>query len=1110
MQPLSTKGARRVGRIPKTAIFIFLAILCSPGITLGQSTYASLTGTVTDSTGAVVPNATVTATNLATNIKSESISNEVGAYMIGLLKEGTYSLKVEGAGFKEAVVNGISLTARDIRRVDVSLSVGAVESQVTVTSGATLIETETARISATQDAKALNLMPLNARWLWAYLDQVPNLLNGDDGYRFAGSTGNQNNWSIDGSTMNDGQGWAIGPQLNYIESFQEVKVDTTNNSAEFGAIGQVDVITKSGTNQLHGSAYDTFMTPGLRARNFFANSIWTGRFHIFGGGIGGPVVIPGLFNGKNKTFFYSSFERSAGNASFTNLNPSVPIQAWRNGDFSSLLPDTVIYDPQSGSPFAGNVIPTNRLNSVAKLIQDKYYPLPNVGSGNVFQPNNYKEVKTMPWNVPWSWTGRIDHHFSEKDFVYGRAIVTNSTSRWWESNLPTVGLHIQHRPTRSATASYSHLFSASLSNEVRFGMNYNNIPAEGPVRGSDEVKRLGLVGLASNLPDVAGMLQVGFDGFGLQSIGQWNGADPQFLNDHKQIQDRISWFHGRHSVKAGFDIVRVRGDDFTIPDDLFGSAMFSNRFTSLDKEGAVGGFPYADFLLGIPTTVSRSTSYLDRNRNRWQYGMFVTDEIKVRKDLTLNFGLRYQIHQPWREQNGRMSIFDVTSGKIVVPDGGVGQVSPLFPTSFVKVASASSLGLPSNTLLYTDRNDFAPRVGLAWRPFGEHTVVRAGYGVFYDVTPFDFSNDGSPFVLAEPSYTNPTSNPQVILPRVFPARNDSGEAYTDVSLPNAVNPKLVTPWSHQYSLTIEHQRWNTGFRASYIGTAMRQGTYSYDYNSPVPDGRPYISKPRPFPNFPSIMYRTNGAGHQYNSLSTEVKRSFASGLYYQFAWTWARDRYDLGRWDTLENPFNRQREVGVAADVPTHRVTANWAYELPFGRGKKFGGGAPRAADVLIGGWTLSGTYASHSGQFLTPLWSGPDPTGIAYTDSDSPAYVTIRPDQIRDGNLPKSQRTINRWFDASAFKAPQAGRFGTSAKGVIKGPNSFVWNAGLQKKVSIGERVQVIMEITSRNVFNRANFSNPDMDISDAGSVGVISWAGGISDNGGPREERLGLRIVF
>ena len=272
------------------------------------------------------------------------------------------------------------------------------------------------------------------------------------------------------------------------------------------------------------------------------------------------------------------------------------------------------------------------------------------------------------------------------------------------------------------------------------------------------------------------------------------------------------------------------------------------------------------------------------------------------------------------------------------------------------------MGFDSRSLAQQNWHNIAPRLGVAYRPWGNNTVFRAGWGVFYNVVPFVYALNFAdvPFSLAEPQYSNPKSNPQVIFPRVFPATGTGGPS--DVALSSAQNPNLKTTYSMQYNFTIERQQWNTGFRASYIGTAMRRGVYQYNYNAPVANTQLFINKPRPFPNLPDIYYVTNGAGHQYNGLTLEATRHLASGLYFQSAWTWARDRYDMDyNWDfgtdkfTLEDPRNRQREIGPAQEIPTHRWATNFIYQLPFGKGKHFGSNVSRLGNLLIGGWETLG-----------------------------------------------------------------------------------------------------------------------------------------------------------
>ena len=401
-----------------------------------------------------------------------------------------------------------------------------------------------------------------------------------------------------------------------------------------------------------------------------------------------------------------------------------------------------------------------------------------------------------------------------------------------------------------ATISYSKTFSPTVVNEFRWGHALNNTPINTPVRGKEFVQEFGLQGLAPDLPDLPGMLRIAFAGLGLQPIGQRNSRNPGFRNFLMNFQDLVSVSRGKHNMRFGFNITRIETDDWTTPNDLFGNLTFSNRYT---------GFPYADFLLGIPTTAQRAFPNVRLDALRKQYDFFFTDDFKVTPRLTLNYGIRYEYHPLWTEEHGLLSNFDISSGKIVVADGSLSKVSAVFPRSYVDVVEASSLGLPGSTLLKMDKNNFAPRLSIAYRPWGNSTVIRTGFGLFYDIVPRRPQSVGVPFILNEAPFTNPADNPVVVLPRVFPAAGAAGPS--SVALPSAVNPNLLIPYSLQYNLTLEHSRWGNGFRLSFIGTGTRKTDYFYDYNAPLPDDRPYVSKPRAFPQYPAISYFTNGAGH---------------------------------------------------------------------------------------------------------------------------------------------------------------------------------------------------------------------------------------------------------
>ena len=1083
---------------------ILAAALLIPGLPVwssAQTTFATLTGLVSDSAGGVVPGAIVKATHVLSNYEYTTVTNSAGQYTVGQLREGDYVLRVQMQGFREFVAN-IRLAAQDLRRIDVKLEVGAIEASVKVSAGATLIETETARISDSKDALALKVLPLNTRQLWDYLSLTPGVVQagaGSANRRFAGSRLNQSDASIDGITVSNGtDGTQISPLVSYVESFQEFRVDMANNTAEYGAIGQVTVISKSGTNNFHGNIFDYYSTPLFRARNPFSPTRTSGVRHTPGGSIGGPIQLPG-YNGHDRTFFFHSFETSRGSQVDDLLNPTVPLAAWRDGDFSALLPGTVIRDPlNNNAPFANNIIPVSRINQVSRRIQERFFPLPNFGDTSRLVSQNYRDNLTREFDPNTYYTVRVDHRVSPASFLFARWTWNRSYSRGYEGNLPAIGQRWQTRDTRAFNVSFTRTLRSNMLNEFRFGLAYNDNPRNGPLMGNQVAQDLGIIGLVDGLPDINGVLNVGFSGIGLTGITQTQWRHPGFLNFVQQYQEHLTWTTGRHNVKAGALLSRTRFSDHQASNNLFGNVTFSNRFT---------GHPYADFLLGIPTTAARAFPPIRIDRTRWSYDLFVADDFKFRPNVTINAGLRYELHPGWAEETGQQALFDVNTGKIVVPDGALSKVSPLMPRGYVDVVEASQAGYHSSRLLKDDVNNFAPRIGIAYRPWGNDTVLRAGYGIFFDIIPRTVTSGGAPFVVNEPSFTNPAGAPVVIFPRVFP---ESVGGPTQVTLPAATRRDLRTPYSQQYNFTIERQQWNMGFRMSYIGTNTRQGEWGRNINQPIADTRRFIDKSRPFPNYPGITYIDNGAGHDYHSFTVEAERRYARGVAYQLSYVLARDIGDLERGETAENAFDRRRERGDWLDIPRHRVSGYVLYELPFGKGKPWLTSAHPVVDALAGGWELTIAYQYYSGQFLTALWTGPDPTGTAFTTSGTPAQVTIRPNILHDPNLPSSERTTDHWFDPSAFGAPTPGSFGTAAKGTIYGPSSNIWNTGLAKHFNLGGGLRLRWELTGTNMLNTPNWSNPATNISSLTQVGVISGVGDVAnlDASGPRAFRMGLRV--
>ena len=1070
-------------------------VLLGSGVAYAQSTFATITGTVTDASGAIVPNAKITVTNVQTNVPSIVQSNAAGVFVVAQLNPGTYSLQAAASGFNAYVVSDIVLNARDVRRIDVKLQIGSVSTKVTVAGGATLINTETARINHTQLSYQMNQLPLNTGGMFNFLALAPGVINSTSccTIRISGSRGGQDNFSIDGTTFSDSvDNTQNGPIANYIDTFQALQINLANNSAQYGALGQVTLISKSGTNQLHGDVFDRYTTPLFLARNPFASQRSSFISHNIGVSVGGPIYIPKIYNGRDKTFFFVSYEAYKGSASTGLYNDTVPTQAWRNGDFSDLLPGTQIYDPATGTPFSGNVIPPGSMNSVAQAMQ-KLYPLPNSGDTSVFHPQNFRENYSFPQLTDYFWNIRLDQRFSDRDSFFARVSWQHNPANFAQA-MPTLGPWTETRVDEGDTLSYTHIFSPSVLNEFRLGYDYNNEPIFTTINGVQYVKSLGLQGLAPGLPtEASGLTWVSFSGLGITRISSQHYGSG-YKNRTYEFQDDVSWSHGKHYMKFGVQIGHADFDSYKTQNDLFGSLTFASTYSSGGVAGQ--GNPYADFLLGIPTSTSRSFPPIEQDSYRWFYNFFGEDQYKITPRLTLNFGLRYQLTPSWTEQHGHLSLFDPAIGKIVVPDAGLNTVSSLVPTGYVQVVGAKAAGLPEN-LIYTDKNNFAPRIGLAYMPWGSQTVFRAGFGIFINAVPFPWLNMGStvPFVIHEPTYTNSASNP-IVLPQVFPSTGTGGPS--TISLPQAMNPHLPIPYTEQYNFTIEHQQWNTGFRISYVGTASRQDTFFYDINSPVPNGQTFISKPRPFPNYPNIDYTTNGAYHDYNGLTVQAQRQMKGGLFYQAAWTWARDisNYDWdGNFASPENPFNFQRDVGPDQGITTHRFTSALIYRLPFGQGRHWLSGASRVVNQVAGGWQLSGILTAQSGQFLTPEWCGPDPVGITYT-TGSPAQVCIRPDVNGNPNS-GGQGTIAQWFNTGVYSPPQPGQFGTAGVGTIKGPGYYVLDTGLMKEFFLhggenGPRLQ--LQITATNFLNHPHWSNPDTYLSDGSSFGTISSVGGVN----------------
>lgn len=1075
----------------------------------GQSIFATIVGTVADPTSAVVAGAKVSVTNVNTNEKRQYATNESGNYELNNLFPGVYVLEVEMAGFAKYRQERVELASNENRRLDVTLEVSTQVTEVTVSGGSlATIETESAKLSDVRNLHQLQTLPLAGRSIYRFLVLTPGVTGGMNGtMSVSGSRDRQVHYAVDGVTMSDVRSSnTIGPTLNFIEAFEEAKIDFGNNSAEFKAVGTLNVATKRGGNAMHGAVYDYYSTGAFRARDYFTRSRSGAPSHGFGGNISGPAYFPKIYNGKDRTFWFASYETTFAPAGVSNLTPSVPLTAWKRGDFSGER--TVVKDPLAGNlPFPGNVIPATRINNVAKLYLP-FWPDPNFGDPAVFANQNYRAQLRPPFSKPHNFQTRLDHRISSNNTIFGRYLHQRQQNPDFESGLPgTLGLHEQLRVVKHFLVSDTHIFSPSLINEARFGISFNTNPqSAADINGPAFIKAAGLTNVTRDgtIPDVREIPVVGFSqGAGIQSISVTNQR--KFNEDLTyQWQDTVSKISGKHSLRMGAEVNLRYFKDQNQSSSLFGNFGFTNQYT---------GFNFADFLLGMPTSISRAPFALMRSDRSIAYDFFVQDNYKITNTLTLNLGLRYELHPGWTTSGNRISGFDKKTGSIVVPDDALGLVSPVFPANVIPVIGVSKTDF-NDRLFQTDKNNFAPRIGFAWRPFGASKfVVRAGYGIFYDIIPRQPALFGTPFVVSEPGYTNPANvdDPGFVQwPLAFPQT----QRFAGVSIPSTYQNGFRTPYAQNWNFTLEKEVLNLNLRASYVGTGGRKMPFPFNINQPAPGPGAYIDKPRPFPNLSAITEQRNGASHTYHALNLEVERRFFQGFMFQSSLTFAKD---LGDEDvTPENTFDRSRERGQTQVQPYRRWIGFFIYELPFGKGKRFGGSTRGVTGALLGGWEVSASGTLQDGQNETPLWQTTDIHGIAFTANQTAPTVSYRPDCIAN---PNGAQSIGAWYDVTAFRLPtDPNVFGSCGRGIIHGPAVRVLHGGMFKSFKAGERFKFRLGAQVTNILNHPNFSNLSsgalrLDNTSArakitGADGATSGSAG--DASGPRAMRLDLRIDF
>jgi len=1084
-----------------------------------QSVYGEIRGTVTDPSGAVVSGVTVTATNTATGEGRKVSSDVAGNYAFVNLEAGTYEVAVEHTGFRKSVTQNVALRAREVARVDTRLEIAAAAAEVLVTSSRQVIATDIATIVDSRSHNDLEKAPINLRagstnTIFPAIALAPGVQtdSGGGNLSLAGSMPFMATASVDGiSIINVRSNGILAEMFPSVESIDELKVSSISNNAEFAQIGDVTATSRSGSNSLHGSAFWYHQNGAFDARDTFSTR--AAPFKVsndFGFQIGGPVV-------RNKTFFFGAFEGLRYRAQ-NQINIIVPPDSFRAGNLSSV--SAAVRDPlASNAPFAGNIIPASRISSVSAGVLQNLYPRQNQPGDQIADPNF--RLQRAAGNRNDQFDVRGDHVFNEQQNIMVRYSYKDIT-RLAPTALTPLGDDRNPEESRNLVAAHNYILRPNLVNEFRFG--YANRPRKvdfGPEGASFDgpalVKTLGIQGLRPDPPKVASVPDFGITGF----AGTAKSRGFTQLSRNWQFTDNVTWTKGRHTFKFGADIRRLRTTDnvsFFSGDDL-GEYRFNGMFS---------GNAFADFLLGFPNRTRFANTGPDIDGNTWHQGYYAQDDWKVTSKLTLNYGVRYEYHPPFYDTTLQLANFDrdFAGGRVIVPnEASVALTAPGFRASIgnTPIITAAQAGIP-DTLRYSDKNNWAPRIGFAYRPWSNRTVIRGGYGI-YSVTIL-----GSVFYSLVGIHTSDTRTFTNSLVGGVPALRFPNPFGSGVGVIGAVGSADFRrgnefsgpdPYAQQWNLTVERDLgWNTGLRITYTGSHSLKLYHSPDLNQVRPNtaGYPVARNSRPYPNWAIVYSRDTGTSAKYNALMTEVQKRFSNGLFFQSSWAWSKNLTNATGSNSTgfagENGsvptdrFNLELDYGNMSPTRRHRWLTSFLYAFPFGRGQRFLSDAHPLADAILGGWELGGIVIFQTGPFLTPITGGrTDPSG---TNVDSRA--NDRPDYTGTalGNVPNSQRTITNWFDRTAFVTPPSniGRFGLAGPGRLVGPGTSNFSASLRKKFRLREGVTLGLDGSFSNLFNHPNYAVPAQNLS-AASFGRITSTQG-AEQGGSRTIQVGLRLNF